>query len=86
MSQFTVLYAIAFSGIHSVINFLANSGYLYSTARHYFGSPYAFVGIGTILAALSIPQLNRLTWVIAAIGFLWLGEQWFHYGTDRWLG
>jgi hypothetical protein len=86
LGRFPILYAIALSGIHSVINFLANSGYLYSTARHYFGTPFAFVGIGAILAAFSSPQLNRLGWVIAAMGLLWLGEQWFHYGTGRWLG
>ena len=86
LGSFTVLYAIAFSGVHSIINFLANSGYLYSTSRHYFGSPYAFVAIGVMLTALSVPQLNRLTWVIAGAGLLWLGEQWWHYGSGRWLG
>jgi hypothetical protein len=86
LSNFTVLYAIGFSGIHSVINLLANSGYLYSTARHYFASPYAFVAIGAVLAALALPQLYRLTWAIAGIGLLWLGEQWFYYGSGRWLG
>lgn len=84
--SFTVLYAIAFSGAHSIINFLVNSGYLYSTARHYFGSPYAFVGVGAVLAALAVPQLNRLTWVMAAFGLIWLGDQWLHYGTGQWLG
>jgi hypothetical protein len=86
IGSFTVLYAIAFSGVHSIINFFVNSGYLYSTARHYFGSPYAFIGIGTMLAAFAAPQLNRLSWGIAAVGLLWLGEQWFHYGSGRWLG
>lgn len=86
VGSFTVLYAIAFSGVHSIINFFVNSGYLYSTARHYFGSPYAFVGIGAMLAAIAAPQLNRLSWGIAAVGLLWLGEQWFHYGSGRWLG
>ena len=86
LGNFTVLYAMGFSGIHSVINLLANSGYLYSTARHYFASPYAFVVLGTLLAAFNLPQLNRLTWVLATIGLLWLGEQWFHYGSGRWLG
>jgi hypothetical protein len=86
VGSFTVLYAIAFSGVHSIINFFVNSGYLYSTARHYFGSPYAFIGIGTMLAAFAAPQLNRLSWGIAAVGLLWLGEQWFHYGSGRWLG
>jgi hypothetical protein len=86
VGSFTVLYAIAFSGVHSLINFLANSGYLYSTARHYFGSPYAFVALGAMLAAFAVPQLYRLSWVMAAAGLLWLGEQWFHYGTGRWLG
>jgi hypothetical protein len=86
VGSFTVLYAIAFSGVHSIINFFVNSGYLYSTARHYFGSPHAFVGIGAMLAAIAAPQLNRLSWGIAAVGLLWLGEQWFHYGSGRWLG
>ncbi len=86
LASFTLLYAIGFSGIHSVINLLANSGYLYSTARHYFAAPYAFIAIGALLAAFALPQLQRLTWVIAAIGLLWLGEQWFHYGSGRWLG
>ncbi|WP_017298695.1 hypothetical protein [Nodosilinea nodulosa] len=86
VGRFSVLYAIAFSGVHSIINFLANSGYLYSTARHYFGTPYAFVAIGALLAAFALPQLNRLAWVAAAAGLLWLGEQWFYYGSGRWLG
>ncbi len=86
VGRFSVLYAIAFSGVHSLINFLANSGYLYSTARHYFGTPYAFVGIGAVLAAFGLPQLNRLAWVAAIAGLLWLGEQWFYYGSGRWLG
>ncbi|WP_141242275.1 hypothetical protein [Leptolyngbya sp. BC1307] len=86
LGSFTVLYAIAFSGVHSIINFLVNSGYLYSTARHYFGSPYAFIGIGAVLAALAVPQLNRLAWVMAAVGLIWLGDQWLHYGTGQWLG
>jgi hypothetical protein len=86
LGNLTVLYAIGFSGIHSVINLLANSGYLYSTARHYFASPYAFVAIGSLLAAIALPQLYRLTWGIAGIGLLWLGEQWLHYGSGRWLG
>jgi hypothetical protein len=86
LGNFTVLYAIAFSGVHSLINFLANSGFLYSTARHYFGSPYAFVAIGSVLTAFAIPQLNRIAWVLAAVGLLWLGEQWWYYGAGRWLG
>jgi hypothetical protein len=86
MASFTVLYAIAFSGVHSIINFLANSGYLYSTARHYFGSPYAFVAIGALLASFAIPQIKRVAWVVAAGGLLWLGEQWWYYGAGRWLG
>lgn len=83
---FTVLYAIAFSGVHSIINFLANSGYLYSTARHYFGSPYAFVAIGALLTAFAVPQIIRVAWIVAAVGLLWLGEQWWYYGSGRWLG
>lgn len=86
VASFTVLYAIAFSGVHSIINFLANSGYLYSTARHYFGAPYAFVAIGALLAAFAIPQIKRVAWVVAAVGLLWLGEQWWYYGAGRWLG
>lgn len=85
-TSFTVLYAVAFSGVHCIINFLANSGYLYSNARHYFGTPYAFVSIGVMLTSLSVPKLNRLMWVIAAVGVVWLGSQWFNYGSGGWLG
>lgn len=81
-----MLYAVGFSGIHSIINFLANSGYLYSTARHYFGSPFAFIAIGAMLKAFGHSRLNRVVWVLAAVGVLWLGEQWWHYGAGRWLG
>jgi hypothetical protein len=62
LGRFSVLYAIAFSGVHSIINFLANSGYLYSTSRHYFGTPFAFVGIGAMLAVLALPSLYRVMW------------------------
>ncbi len=84
--SFTVLYAVAFSGVHCIINFLANAGYLYSNARYYFGTPYAFVSIGVMLTSLSVPKLNRLMWVIAAVGVVWLGSQWFNYGSGGWLG
>jgi hypothetical protein len=86
LGRFSVLYAIGFSGVHSLINLLANSGYLYSTARHYFGTPYAFVALGAVLAAVDVPRLNRLAWGIALVGLLLLGEQWFYYGTARLLG
>lgn len=86
LSSFTVLYAISFSGIHSAINFLANSGYLYSTARHYFGSPYAFVAIGSTLAAFSSPRLTRLSRAVFAVGLILLMDQWLDYGSGQWLG
>ncbi len=86
LSSFTVLYAVSFSGIHSVINFLANSGYLYSTARHYFGSPYAFIAIGSTLAAFSSPHVTRLSWAAFAVGLILLIDQWLNYGSGQWLG
>ncbi|MGD1942636.1 MAG: hypothetical protein ACFB0G_15120 [Leptolyngbyaceae cyanobacterium] len=86
LGRFSVLYAIAFSGVHSLINLLANSGNLYSTSRHFFGTPFAFVGIGAILSALSVPQLTRLVWVIAVVGVGLLAQQWVSYAADGWLG
>ena len=86
LGRFSVLYAIAFSGVHSLINLLANSGNLYSTSRHFFGTPFAFVGIGVILSALSMPQLTRLGWGIAVVGVGLLAQQWVSYATDGWLG
>ncbi|MBE9137146.1 hypothetical protein IQ254_08005 [Nodosilinea sp. LEGE 07088] len=86
VGRFSVLYAIAFSGVHSIINFLANSGYLYSTSRHYFGTPFAFVGIGAMLAVLTLPALNRLMWVLAAVGLFLLAQQWVSFSASLWLG
>ena len=86
LGRFSVLYAIAFAGVHSLINLLANSGNLYSTSRHFFGTPFAFVGIGAILSALSIPQLTRLGWGLAVVGVGLLAQQWVSYATDGWLG
>ena len=84
--RFSILYAIAFSSIHSVINFLANTGNLYSTSRHFFGTPFAFIGIGALLTFLAIPQLNRTAWFVAIMGVLLLAEQWMSFTTDGWLG
>ena len=86
LGRFSVLYAIAFAGVHSLINLLANSGNLYSTSRHFFGTPFAFVGIGAILSALSMPQLTRLGWGLAVVGVGLLAQQWVSYATDGWLG
>lgn len=86
MFRFSLLYAIAFSGIHSVINFLANTGNLYSTSRHFFGTPFAFLGIGAFLSFLAMPQLNRITWFVAVAGVLLLAEQWTSFAADGWLG
>ncbi|MEO1067840.1 MAG: hypothetical protein AAFW95_01780 [Cyanobacteria bacterium J06638_6] len=86
VGRFSVLYAIAFSGVHSIINFLANSGYLYSTSRHYFGTPFAFVGIGAMLAILALPSLNRLLWGLAAVGLCLLAQQWVSFSASLWLG
>lgn len=84
--RFSILYAIAFSGIHSVINFLVNTGNLYSTSRHFFGTPFACLGIGALLSFLAIPQLSRVTWFAAVVGVLLLAEQWMSFATDGWLG
>jgi hypothetical protein len=86
LGRFSVLYAIAFSGVHSIINFLANSGYLYSTSRHYFGTPFAFVGIGAMLAVLALPSLYRVMWVLAAVGLCLLAQQWVSFSASLWLG
>lgn len=84
--RFSILYAIAFSSVHSVINFLANTGNLYSTSRHFFGTPFAFLGIGALLSVVAIPQLIRLTWFIAIAGVILLAEQWVSFASDGWLG
>ena len=86
LGRFSILFAISFSGVHSLINFLANTGNLYSTSRHFFGTPFAFIGIGAILTALSLPQLTRLTWVFALAGVGLLLEQWMSYASGGWLG
>ncbi|WP_272061318.1 hypothetical protein [Oscillatoria sp. CS-180] len=86
LGQFPILYAIAFSSVHSLINFLANSGHLYSTSRHFFAAPYAFIGLGAILSIVSIPQLNRLMGMVRIVGMGLLVQQWFSYAADGWLG
>jgi hypothetical protein len=86
LRRFTLLFAIAFSGVHSLINFWANTGHLYSTARHFFGTPFAYIGIGAILTALSVPELVRITWLIALAGLALLIEQWMSYASGGWLG
>ena len=86
LGRFSVLFAIAFSGAHALINLLANSGNLYSTSRHVFGTPFVFVGIGVLLTALNQPVLNRVTWGIGAIGIGLLAQQWVAFATNGWLG
>lgn len=86
LGRFSVLYAIAFSSSHGLINFFVNSGFLYSASRHFFGTPFAFVGMGALLSALSLPKLNRVTWAVAIVGILLLINQWMSYGTEGWLG
>jgi hypothetical protein len=86
LGQFTVLYAIAFAGVHSLINFLYTWDALYSAARHYFGTPYAYVGIGAFLGVVGSPRVNRLAWGVAILGFILLGQQWYEFSYDRWLG
>lgn len=86
LGRFSVLFAIAFCSIHSAINLLANTGNLYSTSRHVFGTPFAFVGIGVLLAALNLPLLNRVAWGTAIVGVGLLAEQWLGYATNGWLG
>lgn len=41
---------------------------------------------GAFLATFAVPQIKRVAWVIASVGLLWLGEQWWYYGSGRWLG
>lgn len=84
--RFSVLFAIAFCGAHALINLLANSGHLYSTARHVFGTPFVFVGVGVLLAALNQPVLNRVTWGVGAIGVGLLAQQWWAFASNGWLG
>lgn len=86
LRRFAGIYAIAFSGAHAAINLLINSGNLYSTARHVFGTPYTFVGIGLLLAAIPLGRLYRVSWAIAWIGIALLAHQWYAYATDGWLG
>ena len=80
------LYSLAFSGVHSAINLAANSGYLYSTSRHFFGSPFAFIAIGTVLATLKSRMATRVTVAIAASGAVLLGIQWLNWANDKWVG
>lgn len=80
------LYCLAFSGVHSAINLAANSGYLYSTSRHYFATPFAFVAIGIVLAALSWRYVERALLGVGGVGFILLGVQWMNWAANRWVG
>ena len=80
------LYCLAFSGVHSAINLAANSGYLYSTSRHFFASPFAFVAIGVVLAALSWSYIQKLLIGVWGVGMLLLAVQWFNWAGNRWVG
>jgi hypothetical protein len=86
LCRFSVLYAMAFAGVHSLINFLYNSGSLHSSARHYFGTPYAFVSLGVLLAGMVTPRLNRLSWVVAGLGIVLLVQYWHKFSYGGWLG
>ena len=80
------LYCFCFSAVHSLINFLANSGYLYSASRHYFGTPYAFVSIAYISLLFERRKLIRVFGAVLIAGVLLLGEQWHNYTKGSWLG
>ena len=80
------LYCLAFSGVHSAINFAANSGYLYSTSRHYFATPFAFVAIGIVLVALSWGYLEKLLLGIGGVGVILLCIQWINWSGNQWVG
>lgn len=80
------LYCLAFSGVHSAINFAANSGYLYSTSRHYFATPFAFVAIGIVLSALSWRYVEKVLLGIGGVGVVLLGVQWMNWAGNRWVG
>jgi hypothetical protein len=77
---------LAFSGVHSVINLAANSGYLYSTSRHYFATPFAFIAIGIILAALSWRYVEKALLGVGGVGLILLGFQWMNWAANRWVG
>ncbi|HEY9888436.1 MAG TPA: hypothetical protein V6D02_08560 [Candidatus Obscuribacterales bacterium] len=86
LGRFSVLYAIAFASAHALINFFANDGNLYSSARHVFGSPFIFLGLGAVLTAIAVPSLTRLTWRVAVVGVALLAQQWVSYTAGGWLG
>ncbi|HEY9734660.1 MAG TPA: hypothetical protein V6D06_00205 [Trichocoleus sp.] len=86
VSRFSVLFCLFFALAHVGINFLANMNALYSTARHTFGSPFALVSLGVILAVVASPRLTKVTWIVAAVGLGMLVQQWFNFSGDHWLG
>lgn len=81
-----VLYSLAFSGIHSAINLAANSGYLYSTSRHFFASPFAFVVLGSFLVAIQSRFLVKIAACTWAVGLLLLFIQWLNWANGKWIG
>lgn len=80
------LYCLVFSGVHSLINLAANSGYLYSTSRHFFGSPFAFVALGVVVSSLSWRLLDKVLACIIASGVALLVVQWLNWAAGRWVG
>jgi hypothetical protein len=84
--SFVALYCLFFSGVHSLINFLANSGYLYSTARHYFGSPYAFLSIAYVSLWFERHKLSRLFGVVLVASVYLLGQLWISHTQGLWIG
>ena len=86
LSDPVFLYCLVFSGVHSLINLAANSGYLYSTSRHFFGSPFAFIALGVVVSSLSWRLLNKvLAWLIVS-GVALLVVQWLNWAAGRWVG
>lgn len=80
------LYCLGFSGIHSAINLAFNAGYLYSTSRYFFGTPFAFIAIGTVLSATNSRLVNRVTIAVGIVGMALLTLQWMNWANGKWVG